>query len=291
MDVSNIQKIIKEYEERLKQSKNINSGITITSSNKYGEFKEKYKYGELTEDELKKFVKITTPDKLMTFNQCVLASQTGSKICNPSSDIDGLCPYMAYKDIKDNTGDCYISNEEITNLNGNSGIDMYLTPAKGDQDIKTRAKMAVDKLINKMNNEKENLDKQLNETKLYLKSLDENIPIDDLKKNEEKEVVNNVIKKRNKIEKVINNDEKILEELLYEKNQRLENNNNTIKNNDENLTELDKKILTLRQLISSNDYKYYINSKVSKILMYVIFIIIFTGVCAFLFKNMTNIYT
>lgn len=256
-------------------------------------FQEKYKYGQLSDDDLKKFSRVGKPGQKFTFEQCIKNAQTSGSICNPQGD-GGSCPYMGFKKFmgKSDEGDCYIGGyeNETSKFNGTSGIDVYLTPAIDGNDIVDRTKVSVSKLINKMKTQKQNLDTQIETTQNYLKAIQEGKTYKQVKK--EKEIIQRNKEKNSMINEIENTKNKmnrmqeenlLINQLANERGERIDDNNKNIVNNYEKLSGLNKRILNLNQMINSNDYKYLINNKVITFLFIAIFILIvsFIGIMTF----------
>ena len=266
----------------------------------YTEFESNYTYGELSREDEKNFHKISTANKPVTIQKCIEIAQKSGHICNGYTDKP--CQYMAFKklmgnktnaeveaDEREELGDCWVggSENDTSLFTGKTGIKVYLTPLPGGNTILDREKAAAVRQQKQIEKKKEEMDKQLERNALYLRSLEQNKPYEEVVKDYEREKSKKEYEKeRQKLNRKTNilkdkygttrNNTNLQNNLLFEKNRVINDKEQYITNNYKKLSFLDSKILKLSELIKTNNQKFQINDNVTYLLygLVIIFIIL-----------------
>ena len=275
------------YDEIKRMKVNLESSVKNKKQDvNYNNFKKKYRLGLASDEQLKSSFKNTNK---LTFDECMRVAQTSGALCDPQGDIK-YCPYMAYED---KTQNCYIGGiqNDLQQFNNTSGIPVYPTPLAGVEDIKVREKRTIENIKARLEEKKTQilgeLEKQIYDTKVYLKALEENKSFND---------ANEIIKKRQELEEkekerqsfentkknlemkynLLNDKHKDISNIANEKISREKEKEKYIKENYEKLNNLDKLLYNLRSKIDKNNNLFNLNDDIVFYLkIFMIFLFVF----------------
>ena len=276
----------------------------------YTDYQEKYKLGYWNKaDELtkKNFIKIPND---ITFQACIKNAQTNGKLCG-SSYPNQPCQYLAFEAGKDGMGSCWVGSDmndttEFGETGGGNKIPIYLTPFGKGSTIREQSLNAIKEHQRKrLEKEIKIANQRLKEMDAYSIALNKKIPFKEAEKiqkkedeKKEKDKQGEKHAKTQQLNKVLNNyQQKIAQankntnqanrQILYHQNRIATDKSQDLVQNYQDLSQLDKKLLTISKEISNNNEKYEINEQVAYILKMVagIFFVIAIFVIFLIFLN------